>query len=99
MQWNAEEKKVKYFKHLDKASASSIPDRSGVSSRSKRILKSSKSSLSSSSEGKFAQVKELFLNMLEQHDEGELTYIWFEHDFLTGVTRKTVHSKKANAKE
>ena len=70
-----------------------------MSSQSKRISKSSKTKSSTSAEAKFVRVKDHFLDLLDQHEEDEITYVWFEHDFVTGVTKKLAHAKKANAKE
>ena len=74
---------------------SSISSKRGVSSQSKRISKSNKSQKTASKEGKLGYVRDQFVDLLYQHDEDDITYLWFEHDFLTGITKKLAHSKKA----
>ena len=94
-----DEKPVKYYRDLGSNSHSSFSSKHGVSSNSKRISKSNKSKASSTRVGKLAPVKDHFVQLLYQHDEDEITYIWFEHDFITGVTKKMAHSKKDYLKQ
>ena len=89
-----DEKPVKYYRDLGSNSHSSFASNRGVSSHSKRISKDSRSKHSYSPSGKFIKVKKHFFDLIDPIEEDELTYIWFEHDFLTGTTKKVVHSKK-----
>ena len=96
---NFDEKPVKYYRTLGSHSHSSIASHRGFSSQSKRISKDGRSKASYIPNGKFANVKKHFFDLIDPIEEDELTYIWFEHDFITGVTKKLAHSKKTPLQE
>ena len=94
-----DEKPVTYYRNLGSNSHSSFSSKHGLSSQSKRISKSNKSQKTNPKEGKLDYVRGQFVDLLYQHDEDDITYLWFEHDFISGITKKLAHSKKTYANE
>ena len=89
---HGDEKNVKYFKDI--RSSATISARSSISASSKRISKRSSSGPSSGNSAKFIHAKRFFGKVLDAHEEGELTFVRFEHDFAAGTYTVTAHSKR-----
>jgi len=92
---HGDEKNVKYYRRVNSSVTLSAP--SSVSASSKRISKPSRSGRSAAGHAKFQHAKQLFGGLLDAYEQGELTFVRFEYDFITGQCTATATSKKDDA--
>ena len=95
--FHLEEKPVKYAKNMDKDSSSGLTEHEAPDSQSDD--EEGEAEQDELEIEKFAEVKEKFNDLLDLHEEDEITYVWFDYDFASGICRKTVHTKRIDANE
>ena len=95
--FHMEEKPVKYAKNMDKDSSSGLTEHEAPDYHSDD--EEGEAEQDELDTENFAEVKEKFNDLLDLHEEDEITYVWFDYDFATGICRKTVHTKRVDTNE